>query len=646
MNGKAMKKTVLISLAVLAIACTREPVFTEKKSESVFGARFVEAPASKTVIDEKKVLWTTEDRISILWDGGSAVAQSETPGLETRFVATVGDAADYYGVYPSSVTATLSGSNILLTVPSAQHGGFAEANIALAKSDAGVFAFKNLCAIGKLVLQRSDIAEIRISGNGGEALCGDVSVSLDSEGIPSCSGAAGTEIVLTPSSGSAFGLGPQYFSVIPGTVGSGLTITLKTSAGVTLPVKSSTKSASFVRSRILGLGSFAPEAPDPVLTKYSFDFIQSLSGWPTANADSWAGLKNCDSGCATDNGGTADASNPHRRAQVTYTSGSMDFDFTFADPDNAKSHNIYLGSSGVYVGTLRYFGLPAIPGKKLAKIEMTNSASNRDPASFTRNVGVTSQIYAASDAVGSFSYISGGEPQNQAASGPETTVFTYNLSGTAANTVYYLCITVQASIIKTLNLYYADAEDPTPTPEYINLTFPFTGTPLPGWPTVAKYTHVDGGVKCVYPLGGVNYVFVPADCDGASAGQAFWQPPVAADGDTPAKAGYFALNAQYRYLGLPVIDGYALTKVVCHSVALSGSTVDAKVGITKSIATSTGHPAASEYLDGGATQTWPKAGGGTFSYNLSGTQAKTRYYIYAYAKGAISSLDLTYSPVN
>ena len=183
MNGKAMKKTVLISLAVLAIACTREPVFTEKKSESVFGARFAEAPASKTVIDEKKVLWTTEDRISILWDGGSAVAQSETPGLETRFVATVGDAADYYGVYPSSVTATLSGSNILLTVPSAQHGGFAEANIALAKSDAGVFAFKNLCAIGKIVLQRGDIAEIRISGNSGEVLCGDVSVSLDSEGI-------------------------------------------------------------------------------------------------------------------------------------------------------------------------------------------------------------------------------------------------------------------------------------------------------------------------------------------------------------------------------------------------------------------------------------------------------------------------------
>ncbi len=632
MNGKAMKKTVLISLSVLAIACTREPVFTEKKSESVFGARFAEAPASKTVIDEKKVLWTTEDRISILWDGGSAVAQSETPGLETRFVATVGDAADYYGVYPSSVTATLSGSNILLTVPSAQHGGFAEANIALAKSNAGVFAFKNLCAIGKLVLQRSDIAEIRISGNGGEALCGDVSVSLDSEGIPSCSGAAGTEIVLTPSSGSAFGLGPQYFSVIPGTVGSGLTITLKTSAGVTLPVKSSTKSAFFVRSRILGLGSFAPDAPDPVLTKYSFDFTQSLSGWPTTKNDSWASLKNFDSGCATDNGGTADSGNPHRRAQVTYTIGSVDFDFTFADPDNASAHNIYLSSTGVYVGTWRYFGLPAIPGKKLVKIEMTNSASNKNPASFTRNVGVTSQIYDVNDEVASFSYVPGGEPQNQAATGPGTTVFTYNLSGTAANTVYYLCITANASVIKTMDLYYADAEDPTPTLEYINLTFPFTGEPLAGWPT-EKHDHIDGGTQCIYPLNGTNYVFVPADCGGASACQSFWSP-----------SGYFALNSQYRYLGLPVIDGYALTKVVCHNVKLSATVP--QVGITSQIWPSTAHPDSDAYVSGGARQSWAANGGGSYAYNLTGTKAGTRYYIYAYAKGAISSLELTYTPVD
>ena len=183
-----------------------------------------------------------------------------------------------------------------------------------------------------------------------------------------------------------------------------------------------------------------------------------------------------------------------------------------------------------------------------------------------------------------------------------------------------------------MDLYYADAEDPIPTLEYINLTFPFTGEPLAGWPT-AKHDHIDGGTQCIYPLNGTNYVFVPADCGGASACQSFWSP-----------SGYFALNSQYRYLGLLVIDGYALTKVVCHNVKLS--TTVPQVGITSQIWPSTAHPDADAYVSGGAKQSWNANGGGSYAYNLTGTKAGTRYYIYAYAKGAISSLELTYTPVD
>ena len=58
--------------------------------------------------------------------------------------------------------------------------------------------------------------------------------------------------------------------------------------------------------------------PQPQYLELSFDFTAGgLDGWPTANDQSWESLKNCDSGCATDNGGTATA-NSHRRAQVTF----------------------------------------------------------------------------------------------------------------------------------------------------------------------------------------------------------------------------------------------------------------------------------------------------------------------------------------
>lgn len=403
--------------------------------------------------------------------------------------------------------------------------------------------------------------------------------------------------------------------------------------------------------------------PQPTYLELSFDFTAGgLDGWPTANDQSWAELKNCDSGCATDNGGTA-TSNSHRRAQVNFKLDGKDYYFTLADPNGAEKHNIRLDpAKGVYSGTFRYFGIPAIDGKKIAKIEMVQNASTQNPEKFTRNVGVAKWVRHKDVPVEEIAYVTGGEPQNQYTNG-ET--YTYELEGTAPNTVYWINSPTNASIIKSLKLYYADADgsetplgpepadpnpqpdpdpdpnpgddpDPNPDPNAITLTFDFTGEPFEGWPTAAKYTHVDGGIECVYPLNGVNYIFTPADCDTASAGQAFWQPPV--DGNP----GYFAFNAQYRYLGLPALEGYKLYRVVCNNVKLT--TTVPKVGITTLIANKAAHPASDAYLKGGEIQEWDPEGGKTYTYTVGGTAANTKYYIYAYAKGAVSSIELTYNP--
>lgn len=198
-----------------------------------------------------------------------------------------------------------------------------------------------------------------------------------------------------------------------------------------------------------------PEPPEPSGLELFFDFTVDGIGWPTTKDFDWSQLKNCDSGCATDNGGTA-TDNPHRRAQVTYTLDGTGYDFTFADPDNAKAHNIYLSTGkGVYSGTLRYFGLPAIEGKKLVMVEMVQNASTKDPSTFTRNVGVAKQVYASDFAVADIEYVQGGEPQNQATNG-ET--YVYELSGTAVNTVYWLTSSTNASIILSLRLTYAEEQ--------------------------------------------------------------------------------------------------------------------------------------------------------------------------------------------
>ena len=91
-----------------------------------------------------------------------------------------------------------------------------------------------------------------------------------------------------------------------------------------------------------------------------------------------------------------------------------------------------------------------------------------------------------------------------------------------------------------------------------------------------------------------------------------------------------------------MLEGYALAKVVCHNVKLTTTTP--KMGITTLINGSAAHPAESAYVAGGQLQTWNPDGGETYTYILSGTAANTRYYIYAYAKGAVSLLELTYHP--
>lgn len=637
-----MKKTLaILSLIALAIGCAKEPVTENNVSGTVFRAEFEQAPAAKTTLDAGKVLWEATDEIKILWDGGSTTAVASGAGASAQFIADVAPASVYYAVYPSSAPVSLSGSTLSMSIPSAQNGNFAEANIAIAKTEGTTLLFKNLCALGKITVSRSDIAEIRLAGRSDEALCGDVSVTTDGEGIPSCGGTpAGKEIVLTPDSGSAFAAGNYYFSAIPGSLEAGLRYTLTTTGGASI-TKMSPKPGSFIRSKVLNFGAI--DEGKPYSLDLFFDFTQSLD-WPTSTSASWAELKNCDSGCKTDNGGTA-TDNPHRRAQVTYTLDGADYDFTFADPDNAVSHNIYLSSSkGVYSGTQRFFGLPAIDGKKLVRVEMVQNASTKTQDSFVRNVGVTRNVYAAADAVADsdYEYVQGGEPQNQRTNGM---TYYYELSGTQLNTVYWLASPTNASIIKSLRLFYADADgseggadpDPDPTPETRELTFDFSGEPLEGWPTSDKWQDGPGNKNCIYPLDGVNYTFLLTDCGNASQARVGW--------DT-GKGG-LTLFATWRYVGLPVLDGFKLIKVSCVNCLSNSSNRKAGI-VTNIVADNTGINIITShtFVSGGESIGWP-TNGATYAYNLSGTEAGTMYYILCTGGGVgFSSLTLKYEKVN
>lgn len=164
------------------------------------------------------------------------------------------------------------------------------------------------------------------------------------------------------------------------------------------------------------------------------------------------------------------------------------------------------------------------------------------------------------------------------------------------------------------------------------LFFDFSGTPLSGWPTdqnKAEYPHVEGGAEYSYPLYGTSYSLLLADCGGATnaTAQVFWH--------TSTNAVVF--NAAKRYLGFPVISGYKLTKVVCHNK--SGVTTAKFEIVNRIMPNSSDNPSGSDIVS--AAQTWATKDI-DYTYELTGTDSSTRYYLYCMSKGSVGSLTLTY----
>ena len=145
-------------------------------------------------------------------------------------------------------------------------------------------------------------------------------------------------------------------------------------------------------------------------SELTFDLTSNPGDWPTTNSTT-----------ATD---------------YTYTLNNVDYVFNLK---NIKQNSGYLMCT--YTASL---GLPAIAGKKLTKVV----ASNSSQCSTSTRVGVSSSNSSAS-------YISGGAYQTWST---QSSSYTYNLSSTAANTMYYLYITNKNCQMTQLVLTYVDAE--------------------------------------------------------------------------------------------------------------------------------------------------------------------------------------------
>lgn len=151
--------------------------------------------------------------------------------------------------------------------------------------------------------------------------------------------------------------------------------------------------------------------------KLTFDVSSNPGGWPN--------------------------SNPTTLTNYTYTLNNVNYTFAL---NNVKCNSGYLMLTSTAV-----LGLPALEGYKLTKVVAHNSSG----CSTTTVVGISS----SSD---SGDYIAGGTTQTWSTTG---STYTYNLTSTEANTMYYLYVTNKNAQIIQLDLYYEE-DNNTPAPSF------------------------------------------------------------------------------------------------------------------------------------------------------------------------------------
>ncbi len=153
----------------------------------------------------------------------------------------------------------------------------------------------------------------------------------------------------------------------------------------------------------------------------TFDLSTNPGEWPTANSTTLT--------------------------EYTYTLNEVNYTFALK---NVKCNSGYL-----MLTQPAALGLPAISGYKLTKVVATNSSG----CSTSTKVGISSSSTAGD-------YVTGGEIQTWST---VSSNYTYNLSSTSANTMYYLYVTNKNAQLVTLKLTYeaaSSSETPCATPTF------------------------------------------------------------------------------------------------------------------------------------------------------------------------------------
>ena len=460
-----MKKSFLfLSAAALVLAaCSQEIIQNENNAEFVAGptsfTAVMEGDESKAVIglngsSKPQTFWENGDAINVFSSAvsGSTAGFKYTTSLSANSTSAEftysGDdfplGEQYFATYPyRSNTRGVNYTDLRLAglqIPSSQTlvpGSFdknAALSVAYVDGGSNTLFFQNGTALLKFRVSESNIVDGRIEVDKNDAISGTFRAVIDASTKEltvekyTASGVSQNNFVNFSMGGTALSTGTDYYvAIAPVELTSDLKIYLN---GNLVKVINKSSVAALQRNKIYNLGTLTtPSTPAEKVLRFDFSG-DALPGWPTS--DKWQtgpGELDC-----------------------TYPLNGTDYHFFLTDCGNGSQARVaWVKASGglILFATWRYVGLPAIAGYKLVKVSGTMCLSSK-----TRKAAIVKNV-VADNTQGTITdlheFVSGGESAEWSTKG---TTYTFNLSGTEGNTMYYFLCTNTSVGVSDLTLTY------------------------------------------------------------------------------------------------------------------------------------------------------------------------------------------------
>ena len=194
-----------------------------------------DGPDSRTVLDgtdDKKILWSPGETISILSGGGNYPFQGNNEIVSASAIFSgmgPADLGNYIALYPYDESASYSGGYVSTTLPvnqTGRAGSFADGCLITADDATGSdISFNHICSGLRFKVAAENIKSVSIRGNKGEKIAGNFRFHFSSEDTPVAEEGSAESVTLTAPDG-CFEIGKYYYIVtLPVTFSKGFTLT-------------------------------------------------------------------------------------------------------------------------------------------------------------------------------------------------------------------------------------------------------------------------------------------------------------------------------------------------------------------------------------------------------------------------------------